>query len=119
VQMHAQSMYAAAAFAFTHVSSVIRKDRARGTAAAAAPTPPASCSSSSSFPLPLDPTEPKPEAAPELGAESGARMAVLEKRTVKARFPGREKRMKTRPRVRDSKRRETRICVWVSGFWDR
>jgi hypothetical protein len=30
-------------------------------------------------------------------------------------LPGREKRMKTRPRVQDSKRRATRICCCLGG----
>lgn len=71
----------------THVSSVIRNDSASGgVVVAVVPLPPSPCS----------------------GSGSGATVATSEKSTVRARLPGREKRMKTSPSVQDSKRSATR-----------
>ena len=88
----------------THVSSVMRKERA---SAGGDDTPAAAAAADG--------------RAGVSALACGASVAVSEKRTVRARLPGREKRMKTRPRVHDSKRRATRIwCVvlyWGKG-WD-
>lgn len=74
----------------THVSSVIRNE---------------SASRGASCPCPCC------DAAAGASRGSGASVAVSEKSTVSARLPGREKRMKTRPSVQDSKRSDTRICA--------